>query len=324
MEFGGIRNTKGQIPNSQFLFNLQPSTFRLTPSTFYLPSPPWHTFRSSTEKNRGMVKTLSSLLVMAVLFTSCVSTKRYQAALDREQQLMAKNSQLGESISSLNARINNMETENARLVKQIDDAMNQAAQASGRANMTQKQLEEEQQRLWEMRRLLDQQRQSVENLRKKMADALTGFNSNELTVFVKNGKVYVSLQENLLFPSGSAVVNPKGKEALGVLADVLNLNPDINVMIEGHTDSVPIKGRYEDNWALSTARATAIVRILTDTYRVDPVRVTASGRSKYEPLDSNETPEGRQRNRRTEIILAPKLDELMRLLETPVQQQPGT
>lgn len=233
---------------------------------------------------------------------------------------MAKNSQLGESINSLNSRINNLETENGRLVKQIDDAMNRAAQASGRANMTQKQLEEEQQRLWEMRRLLDQQRQSVENLRKKMADALVGFNSNELTVFTKNGKVYVSLQENLLFPSGSAVVNPKGKEALGVLADVLNLNPDINVMIEGHTDSVPMKGRYEDNWALSVARATAIVRILTDTYKVDPTHVTASGRSKYEPLETNETPEGRQRNRRTEIILAPKLDELMRLLETPVQQ----
>jgi chemotaxis protein MotB len=267
-----------------------------------------------------MSKTFSFIFVLAVLFSSCVSTKKYQAALDREQQLMAKNSQLGESINSLNSRINNLETENAKLVKQIDDAMNQAAQASGRANMTQKQLEEEQQRLWEMRRLLDQQRQSVENLRKKMADALVGFNSNELTVFTKNGKVYVSLQENLLFPSGSAVVNPKGKEALGVLADVLNLNPDINVMIEGHTDSVPMKGRYEDNWALSVARATAIVRILTDTYKVDPTRVTASGRSKYEPLETNETPEGRQRNRRTEIILAPKLDELMRLLETPAQQ----
>lgn len=81
-----------------------------------------------------------------------------------------------------------------------------------------------------------------------------------------------------------------------------------------------MKGRYEDNWALSVARATAIVRILTDTYKVDPIRVTASGRSKYEPLETNETPEGRQRNRRTEIILAPKLDELMRLLETPGQQ----
>ncbi len=129
--------------------------------------------------------------------------------------------------------------------------------------------------------------------------------------------VYVSLQESLLFPSGSAAVNPKGKEALGTLAQVLNLNPDINVSIEGHTDSIPMKGKFEDNWALSVGRATSIVRILTDTYKVDPLRVVASGRSKYEPVDTNETPEGRARNRRTEIILSPKLDELMKLLETP-------
>jgi chemotaxis protein MotB len=140
------------------------------------------------------------------------------------------------------------------------------------------------------------------------------FKSNELTVTTKNGRVYVSLQESLLFPSGSAVVNPKGKEALGQLAQVLNTNPDINVLIEGHTDSIPIRGRFEDNWALSVARATSIVRILTDTYGVDPTRVTAAGRSKYEPVDTNDTPEGRAHNRRTEIILEPKLDELMQLL----------
>jgi chemotaxis protein MotB len=148
-----------------------------------------------------------------------------------------------------------------------------------------------------------------------MTDALVNFSSNELSVSVKNGKVYVSLQENLLFPSGSATVNPKGREALGTLAQVLNGNPDIDVLIEGHTDSIPIRGRFEDNWALSVARATSIVRILTNTYKVEPTRVTASGRSYYEPIDSNATADGRQRNRRTEIILAPKLDELMRLLE---------
>jgi chemotaxis protein MotB len=153
-----------------------------------------------------------------------------------------------------------------------------------------------------------------------MTNALVNFKPEELSVFVKNGKVYVSLQESLLFPSGSAVVNPKGKEALGTLAQVLNQNPDITVLIEGHTDSIPIKGRYEDNWALSTARSTSIVRILTTTYTVDPTRVTASGRSKYEPIDSNETAEGRARNRRTEIILSPKLEELLKLLE----QTPGS
>jgi chemotaxis protein MotB len=266
--------------------------------------------------HNNLLLILSSL----VLLTSCVSQKKYQASLNREQSLMAKNSELATDINSLKSQIENLHAENAKLVKQIDDAMKRASDASGVANMTQKQLEAEQQRLWELRKLLDQQRQAVESLRQKMADALTGFSSNELQVFVKNGRVYVSLQESLLFPSGSAVVNPKGKEALGTLAQVLNLNPDINVVVEGHTDSVPIRGRYEDNWALSVARSTAIVRLLTQTYKVDPTRVTASGRSKYEPVDTNTTPEGRQKNRRTEIILAPKLDQLMELLQqTPDQ-----
>jgi chemotaxis protein MotB len=190
------------------------------------------------------------------------------------------------------------------------------------ANKTQEQLQQEQQRLKEeqerlarMQQLMDQQRQAIEGLRQSMSKALVNFKPEELTVSIKNGKVYVSLQESLLFPSGSAEVNPRGKEALGKLAQALNTNPDISVQIEGHTDSIPIRGRYEDNWALSTARSTSIVRILTNTYKLDPVRISASGRSEYEPVETNATAEGRARNRRTEIILAPKLDELMKLLE---------
>jgi chemotaxis protein MotB len=252
------------------------------------------------------------------LFTSCVSTKKYNEALTREQSLTERVLQLNNDLNDLRQQLKTAQTENARLIKQLDDAMRQASTASGTASLTQKQLEAEQKRLADLRQLLAQQRQTVENLRKKMADALVGFNSNELSVFVKNGRVYVSMQESLLFPSGSAEVNPKGKEALATLAQVLNANQDINVVVEGHTDSIPIRKSYEDNWALSVARATSIVRLLTDTYNVDPVRVTASGRSYFEPLDTNSTPEGRQRNRRTEIILAPKLDQLMQLLQQPV------
>ncbi len=244
--------------------------------------------------------------------------------MTREEALNAKNVELGNTITDLRSQVASLQTENAKLVKQIDDALKKASDATGLANMTQKQLDAEQKRLWDLRKLLQQQQEAVENLRKKMSDALVGFNSNELQVFVKNGRVYVSLQESLLFPSGSAVVNPKGKQALGTLAQVLNVNPDINVVVEGHTDSIPIRGKYEDNWALSVARATSIVRILTETYNVDPVRVIASGKSKFEPVDSNETPEGRQRNRRTEIILAPKLDELMQLLQQNPVGETGT
>jgi chemotaxis protein MotB len=285
---------------------------------FYAKKLRWHNFLSFFIKSGIMKQYLSLVAIVSSIFllTSCISQKKYRAALDREQNLMATTTELNSSITQLKGQIERLETDNAKLVKQIDDAMKRAADASGVANMTKNQLEAEQKRLWDMRKLLEEQRQSVEGLRKKMADALTGFNSNELQVFVKNGRVYVSLQENLLFPSGSAVVNPKGKQALGTLAQVLNSNPDINVVVEGHTDSIPIRGKYEDNWALSTARATAIVRLLTDVNKVDPTRVTASGRSKYEPVDANDTPEGRQRNRRTEIILAPKLDQLMQLLQT--------
>src|SRR5215211_7460305 len=183
----------------------------------------WHNFLGFPGKMAGMKNQFSLFTILSCLFllTSCISQKKYQAVLDREQALLAKNTELSSEIIKLNNQIQGLQTDNAKLVKQIDDAMKRASEASGVANMTQKQLEAEQKRLWDLRRLLDQQRQAVENLRKKMADALVGFNSNELQVFVKNGRVYVSLQESLLFPSGSAVVNPKGKEAVATLAQVL-------------------------------------------------------------------------------------------------------
>jgi chemotaxis protein MotB len=253
--------------------------------------------------------------LVSISFTSCVPQKKYKEALSREQSLLAQSTQQGDEIVRLKGQIEGLQKDNARLIGQIDEALQKYSQVSGQANLTQKQLEAEQQRLLDLRKLLQQQGEAVENLRKKMADALTGFSSNELTVFTKNGRVYVSLQESLLFPSGSAVVNEKGKAALGTLAQALNNSPDINVVVEGHTDSIPIKGKYADNWDLSVARSTAIVRILTEAYKVDPTRVTASGRSQFEPVDANLTAEGRAKNRRTEIILEPKLDQLMQLLQ---------
>ncbi|GAA4338921.1 OmpA/MotB family protein [Flaviaesturariibacter amylovorans] len=280
------------------------------------------------------------LLFAATLFLglgSCVSSRKYKDALAREQALTEQAARLSSNINELNTQVSGLNTqvancstrvtdlqgENARLIGQVDAAGKNAAELGRLANMTQQQLADERARLAKMQQLMEQQRQAVEDLRQKMSRALGNFKSDELTVSVRNGKVYVSLQESLLFPSGSAEVNPRGKEALGKLATALNANADIGVLIEGHTDSIPIRGRYEDNWSLSVARSTSIVRILTDTYKMDPLRVTASGRSQYEPVDTNTTAEGRARNRRTEIILAPKLDELMRLLETPAPGAAG-
>ena len=217
------------------------------------------------------------------------------------------------NVADLEQKIKDLTAANAKLA---EDANATQTQLKGQLTSSREALQEQQRKLQQLQSLLDQQKAKAAELRKKMTDALSGFTSNELTVTQKNGKVYVSLSENLLFPSGSAVVNPKGIEALSKLAEVLNINPDISVNIEGHTDSIPIRGRYEDNWALSTARATSIVRILVNTYQVDPERVVASGHSQFDPVESNSTPEGRAKNRRTEIILTPKLDELYKLLGT--------
>lgn len=174
---------------------------------------------------------------------------------------------------------------------------------------------EQQSRLIELQRRIEQQRAASEALRKKIAEALVNFNADQLTVSLKNGKVYVSMSEQLLFASGSADVNKEGKEALASLAKALNENTDINVNVEGHTDSIPIVKKFPDNWALSVARSTAITRILIKDYQVNPVRIISSGRSEFLPVASNSTPEGRSKNRRTEIILEPKLDKILELVD---------
>jgi chemotaxis protein MotB len=264
-----------------------------------------------------------AITISSLLIASCVPTRKYRDSQSALQSVRTDSAALAGQVATLQSEVGQLKQQIGDLNKKVADLNNQAGMLSSDAankqsqlNMSKEELANQQRRLAELQALMNQQKKAIEEIRKKMTEALVGFNSNELSVSIKNGKVYVSLQENLLFPSGSAVVNPKGKQALGKLAEVLNNNPDITVDIEGHTDSVPIRGRYQDNWALSTARATSIVRILTTDYQVDPVRVTASGHSSYDPVQTNSTADGRALNRRTEIILSPKLDELYRLLES--------
>ena len=288
---------------------------------------------------------LALLIAGFIFFTGCVPTKKFnesqyalssarydsaklatkvaelQATLAQANQLAASQQQ---RIDSLSQQMENQRQQIGALTQQVTDLKGKnnelIADAATRQSLLSKSRQDlinQQAKLEHLQALMDKQKKAIEEIRKKMTDALVGFKSNELSVAIKNGKVYVSLQENLLFPSGSAVVNPKGKEALGKLADVLNLNPDITVDIEGHTDSIPIRGKYQDNWDLSLARAASIVRILTTDYKVEPTRIVASGHSQYDPVQSNSNPEGRALNRRTDIILSPKLDELYKLLQTP-------
>lgn len=270
--------------------------------------------------NRTHVTIVLSAFVL--FMTSCVSKKKYLESQVAIRYLKYDSTQLANKVSSLSTTVSDLQQQVADQKKLIADLQkkNEDLQASATYTQTeltqrQKELAEQQQKLTQLQNLLDQQKQKSAELRQKMTDALSGFAASDLTVTQKNGKVYVSLSENLLFPSGSAVVNSQGKEALGKLAGVLNANPDISINIEGHTDSIPIRRTYEDNWALSLARSASIVRILTKDYNVNPVTIVASGHSEYDPVETNSTPEGRAKNRRTEIILSPKLDELYKLLE---------
>jgi chemotaxis protein MotB len=178
-------------------------------------------------------------------------------------------------------------------------------------------LEKRNARLAELEKILDTQKKIVQDLKSKVSEALLGFENNGLTVSVKDGKVYVSLEEKLLFKSASWEIDANGRNALRKLAVVLEKNPDIQVMIEGHTDNVPYnpgKSQLKDNWDLSVKRATTVVRVLLEGSKIDAKRLTAAGRSQYLPVEDRNTAEARQKNRRTEIILTPDLTELYNLI----------
>lgn len=242
---------------------------------------------------------------------SCVSKKKYTASLNANKSLQATNLDLHNKLTNANKSVDDLQKEVTLLSSYYSDANTQL-------KMSAEEIKAQQERVRMLQQYLDGQRRTTEALRKKVADALVGFNSEDLAVYVKNGKVYVSLQERLLFPSGSAVVNETGKTAIAKLSAELKQNPDINVEVEGHTDNKPIKtSKYPDNWALSVGRSTAIVRLMVNDFGVPADRVIASGRGEYRPVASNDSDNGRALNRRTEIILEPKLDELMKLIGTP-------
>jgi chemotaxis protein MotB len=220
-------------------------------------------------------------------------TKKLSGELQlTQEQLLKKEDELKRLAAELDARKKNLDELNAELKKR-------------------------EARVAELEGILKSKDDASNELKKKLSDALLGFEGKGLTITQKNGKVYVSMDESLLFASGSTNVEAKGAEALKKVAKVLEQNTDINVLIEGHTDDVPMvgKGEIKDNWDLSVMRATSIVKIITKNANVDPKRLTAAGRGEYFPIDPAKTTDARKKNRRTEIILTPKLDELLKVLE---------
>ncbi|MBP7156083.1 MAG: OmpA family protein [Flavobacteriales bacterium] len=256
----------------------------------------------------GMRYTIPTLVVLTLLATGCVSKRKYVSATSTAERLRADSTAMANETKALNSQLYGLQDYAKLTTEELE-------QRQKELTATQAELKAKAQRMDELDRRLQAQNDAMNSLRKKVSDALVNFKAEDLTVSMKDGKVYVSLSEQLLFASGSAKVDPKGAEALGKLAEVLRANADINVMVEGHTDTIPIRtSNFKDNWDLSTARATSIVRLLTATYNVPSQRVQASGRGEFVPVATNATSEGRAKNRRTEIILVPKLDELFEMV----------
>lgn len=271
------------------------------------------------------------LTVAAMLLSSCVvSKKKYEiaeagrlAALYSRDSLADLLSMTRTDYAILDELKNSLEADTALLKNSIRNyqqllATGQDENQKLNANLAKKisELQDREKTIAELQKMIDQQKKKVKDLLNSVKDALLGFSSDELTVREEDGKVYVAMSDKLLFESGKAIVNQQGREALGKLAQVLNKQTDIDVYIEGHTDNVPIKTAvFQDNWDLSVIRATSVVRILTETYNVNPLQIQPCGRGEFKPVDVNTTSEGRARNRRTEIIMAPRLDKLFKMLE---------
>ena len=249
-------------------------------------------------------------------------TKNYDKLNDTYELLLDKNNELlvGNQ-KETSALFGNLQQSQAELQKQSD------ALEAARVSLTQKEqslnqleseLDKRSKRVNELEAVLRRKDSTVNALKDKVQKALLGFENNGLTIEQKNGKVYVSMEENLLFASGSYEIEKKGQKALKDLSRVLEKNSDVNILVEGHTDNVPYNGSnaLKDNWDLSVKRATSVVKIILDKSSIDASRLTAAGRGANVPIASNETKEGRSKNRRTEIILTPNLDELFELLET--------
>jgi chemotaxis protein MotB len=252
-------------------------------------------------------------LILSLLFTSCGPSKKLVASENKFDKLQKENANTLNQLNECNTLLKTSKDEKTSLQNEYALVQNDLKALSAESKMT---IADQAKRLKKLQDMIQSQKDVMARLKNSIADALMNYKTDELNVYIKDGNVYVSLEEKLLFKSGSDVVDPKGKEALKSLASIINNTKDITVTIEGHTDNVPIRTKlFEDNWDLSSARATSIVRILTKDYGFDSNRITASGRGQFHPVKANETAEGRAANRRTEIILSPDLKELYKLLD---------
>lgn len=272
---------------------------------------------------------IKAAAVAAITLTACgIPEEQYLAAVKSRDSLQVVVKDLHKQIDELRGWVKNRDytledlNDKLRILQETYDRMkaNSTEEMKGllaELEQTRNDLEAREQRLREVESKLRARDSAITALRDRLTQALLGFKESGLSVDIRNGKVYVSLSNQLLFNIGSVEIDKRGKEALKELAAVLNTQPDISIVVEGHTDIAPILskgGRFQDNWDLSVLRSTEVTRALTQE-GVDPKRIIASGRGEYFPVEPGDSPEIRAKNRRTEIILTPNLEELFDIIK---------
>lgn len=289
-----------------------------------------------------MKKTVLFAMGLVVLFGSCVSKKKYTAIQASNETLNTKLDEANRALdacrgdkSILDARLAGLENNNQHLKDQIAELSNTNAallnnvgqmatlSAKEAANLERslEQIREQDMRIRTLHDALTKKDSVTLALVVNLKSALGNLNDTDVVVNVEKSVVFISLSDKMVFTSGSANISPRAKEVLAKVATVVNAKPDMEVLVEGHTDNVPIsKECIKDNWDLSVQRATAITRVLQNDFAVAPGRITAAGRSEYVPLVANDSPENRSTNRRTRIVILPRMDQFYGMIEDGLKQ----
>lgn len=246
------------------------------------------------------LKAIIFSLWCGIIFASCVSSKKFEAANAQINSLNSQVETLNQKVTASDKEIAQLKTENIQYGKEAEDCRKAKAAIA--------------QRFDNLNNALAAKGTSMEQIRAKTEKALKTFEDQGATVTYKNGLVHINFEDDFFFKPGSSTIATRGRESLNTVAQVLRENPGVTCIIVGNTDDQRTKDR-DDNWPLSTERAISVVRILANTYNINPTRLTAAGKGEFSPVASNATPEGREKNRRIEIILNPDLSRLWELSE---------
>lgn len=270
-----------------------------------------------------MKKIMLLTATAALLLSSCVSQKKYAAleAEHRETQdklntaTVKLNSCLDEK-ERLNAQIGQLSNQNTALLNNVGDLATLSKKEAENLERSLESIKEKDMKIQRMQDAITKKDSVTLALVTSLKGALGNMNDEDIEINVEKGVVYVSISDKLLFASGKYNITDRAREVLGKVATVVKNKPELEFMVEGHTDDQPIRNAVlQDNWDLSVKRATSVVRVLQDEFGVEPQRMTAAGRSYYIPVDTNDTKEGRAKNRRTRIVILPKLDQFFNLIE---------